>query len=435
MALDISVSMWLARIRKCFLALAVILPLLAQASGGNSADMSEVLVKLRSADALPPLLAKYSVRVLGQFGTRPIFRLATPPGSSANDIAAAIALEPDVVIAEPNAVHQSPEARKNVVWAIGSATEYAAQWAPAAMRLTEAHHVTSGSVRVAVLDTGIETRHPAFAGKLLQGFDFVDFDLDPSEVGTPSNAGFGHGTHVAGLVLLAAPGAKIMPVRVLDPEGQGNAWVLAEALLYAVDPDGNPDTDDGANVINLSLAGVTRTRLLESVSQLVSCSTADPAEAGDDFSDAAYDDDKARCNRFGGAVVVAAAGNDGSDAVREYPAAESAYGEIAVGATTATGGRAAFSNFGSWVDIAAPGDRVTSTVPGGGYGTWSGTSMAAPLVAGVAALLRSIEPNLSPEDVVRRLVRTATPLCYTTLRQIDALAVLADTSGRSLACR
>lgn len=145
--------------------------------------------------------------------------------------------------------------------------------------------------------------------------------------------------------------------------------------------------------------------------------------------------DKARCSRFGGAVVVAAAGNDGSDSVREYPAAESAYGEIAVGASAVGGVRAAFSNFGSWVDIASPGDQVTSAVPGGGYGTWSGTSMAAPLVAGVAALLRSIEPNLAPEDVVRRLTRTATPLCGTALRQIDALATLTGTARPGLPCQ
>ena len=71
-------------------------------------------------------------------------------------------------------------------------------------------------------------------------------------MGTAANLGFGHGTHVAGLVALTAPDAKIVPYRVLDENGEGNVWVLAEALLRAIDPDGNPAKDDGAHVINIS---------------------------------------------------------------------------------------------------------------------------------------------------------------------------------------
>ena len=124
-------------------------------------------------------------------------------------------------------------------------------------------------VKIAVLDTGVDFSHPALAGHLLPGFDFVDFDNDPSEVGNQTTGPFGHGTHVAGLIALVAPDAKIIPVRVLDQKGIGNTWVLAEALAYAADPDGNPATHDGADVINLSLSTLRRTRLLRDVLEKV----------------------------------------------------------------------------------------------------------------------------------------------------------------------
>jgi len=401
------------------------LPAPARADAAGDAVASDVLVQLRSAAALQPLLVKHRLSLLGRFGVRPIFRLGV---TGADDVGAkieALQLEPDVLQAERNFIQRSPEARKNLVWAIGTPQAYAAQWAPQALHLGAAHATSRGAgMRVAVLDTGVDSSHPALAGRLLPGFDFVDFDADPSEAGGPADLGFGHGTHVAGLVALAAPAARIMPLRVLDTSGQGNAWVLAEAILRAVDPDGNPDTDDGAHVINLSLGTAARTRILNTVAALASCAGPDPAEPAPDLSDPGYNGDRARCARFGGAVIVAAAGNDGSASVREYPAAESVYGLLSVTASAATGRLAGFANFGTWIGVAAPGDGITSSVPGGEYGTWSGTSMASPLAAGVAALVRAAEPALTPDDVVRRLIRTASPLCGTDLRQVDAAQAL-----------
>jgi subtilisin family serine protease len=286
-----------------------------------------------------------------------------------------------------------------------------------------------------VLDTGVDRTHPALAGRLLPGRDFVDGDLDPSEVSNGSAAVYGHGTHVAGLVALVAPQAQIVPLRVLDAEGVGNAWVLAEALLYAIDPDGNPDTDDGAHVINISLGSLTRTRIMSTIAQIAGCAPALPDDAIGDRSDPGYRDDETRCQRSSGAVVVAAAGNDSSDSVKEYPAAESAYGLVPVAATTARGRIAGFSNSGPWVDLAAPGEGITSSVPGGGFGTWSGTSMASPLAAGVAALVRARNPALQPKDVATRLKRTAATLCGTNIRQVDAYAAVFNIEPPSGSCK
>jgi len=395
----------------------------------------EILLKLRSAAALGPLLSKHRLSLVAQSGARPIYRVKVTGADIVRDKLGALGVEPDVLIAEANPLHSAPEARKNGAWAIGTPAAYAAQWAPQAIGLAAAHALSVGSgVRVAVLDTGVDRAHPALAGRLAAGRDFVDGDDDPSEAGTPADAGFGHGTHVAGLVALAAPGARIVPLRVLDAGGRGNAWALADAMLHAVDPDANPATDDGAHVINLSLGSTDRTKLLDTIAKLAACTAFDGAgDPAEDVSDAGYNDDRARCGVSSGAVVVAAAGNDGGT-VRQYPAAEGAYGLLAVAASRSDGRLADFTNFGSWVHLAAPGEALTSTVPGGGYGTWSGTSMASPLVAGVAALVRAAEPALGPDAVARRLERAASPLCATALEQLDAAAALGSAPAPG-ACR
>ncbi|WP_374568446.1 S8 family serine peptidase [Ideonella sp.] len=398
---------------------------------------AEVLVRLHSTAGLGPLLAKHQLTLVRQSGARPIYRLGLAPGDSVGAKVKALALEPEVIAAEANVRPRAPEARKNAVWAIGSEVEYRAQWAPAAMRLPAAQRITQGAgIRVAVLDTGVDLTHPALAGKLLPGRDFVDGDDDPREEGDRTNAGFGHGTHVAGLVALAAPAAQIVPIRVLDAEGRGDVWMLADALAYAVDPDGDPATDDGAHVVNMSLGTLDRTRILDAVMTLSACAIPAPGPSPDtDYTDAGYDGDKARCAAAGGAVIIASAGNEGRSDVKEYPAAEGVYGLLPVGASAADHRLADFSNRGSWVDVAAPGDHITSTVPGGQYGTWSGTSMASPLAAGVAALVRARSPKLRPVDVTKRLEKSGAALCGATqIVQVDALAAVKNQQAPDLSC-
>lgn len=424
---------------KCRLAAACAALLLAATPAWAQGDPTlpgEVLVKLRSDSALPGLMSKYGLSLVSRFGSRPIYRFKVAGATAVDTTVAALLLEPQVLLAEANSANASPEGRKNLVWAAGKQVDYTAQWAPQALRLAEAQRVSQGAgVTVAVLDTGIDRNHPLLAGRVLPGFDFVDFDTDPAEQGTAADTGWGHGTHVAGLVLLAAPQARILPVRVLDAQGRGNAWVLAEALLYALDPDGNPATRDGAQVINVSLGSLNRTELLGSLSALASCSFITAPDPADDFTDPGYNVDRERCAAGAGAVVVAAAGNDGSRSLRQYPAAERAYGLLPVGATRSATSLAAFSNSGSWVSAASPGEGITSSLPGDAWGTWSGTSMATPLAAGVAALVRAREPALSATDLVRRLVRSGRELCDAKPMHIDAAAALGLARSPKPRCR
>lgn len=413
-------------------------------SPGDSTNIaSDVVLQLRSGAQIASVAADHQLTVVDQFGRRPIWRLRAAAGADVDAIVQALRGDARIQFAERNFEGETPERRHHVVWAFGGdAGSYATQWAPAAMRLPEAHTRSTGTgIRVAVLDTGVDLTHPALASRLartpggaLLGRDLVDDDADPSETGTQNDPGYGHGTHVAGLVALAAPGAALMPVRVLDTQGRGNLWVLSEALLWAVDPDGNPNTDDGAHVINLSLGSTQPTELLKTAVALADC---DFDDDDDEFEDPGFDDDRDRCSNKFGAAVMAAAGNAGNTTELQYPAAETVPGALAVTASAENRQLAPFANRGAWVEIAAPGENVISTFPGGGYATWSGTSMAAPLAAGTAALVLATRPNPRdwlPLDVTNRLSARSALLCGTSLRQVDAAAAVADDSATDQPC-
>lgn len=386
----------------------------------------EVVVKLFNAGDVQSVARDNGLALdpIDQFGTRPIFLMRIlggvdplvkaeqlrPAGGSGGD--------PRVEYAEPNFLAQTPEGRAGRgSWVIGEDEGgYTEQWADVTLRLEAAHAGSRGlGVTVAVLDTGVDLDHPMLARRLVAGYDFVNDDDDPREEGVRgTNEGFGHGTHVAGLVALAAPDADIMPVRVLDQDGVGNIWVLSEGLVFAA--------ERGAKVVNLSLGTTRRTSLLEEIIAEVACL--------DDDDD---DDDDDRCAPTGGVVVVAAAGN-GGDSVPQYPAAEVVAGSLAVGATNREDALAAFSTFGPWVRLAAPGDEIISTVPGGGYGTWSGTSMAAPFAAGAAALLRSAQPTLGAAAVIDRLVATGRAICGPIPSRLDPAAALGAPAAPGAVC-
>lgn len=235
------------------------------------------------------------------------------------------------------------------------------------------------SVIVAILDTGLDLNHPEFAGRILPGYDFVNNDADPTD-------DHGHGTHVAGIAVAGinngigiagiAGNAKLLPVKVLASNNTGWWSDVAAGVTWA--------TDQGADVINLSIVGSSSsTALQNAISYALSK----------------------------GVAVVGSSGNENVSAPR-YPASYDTV--IAVGATTSTNTRWSLSNYGTNVDIMAPGSSVYSThwsaTSGSTYRFLTGTSMAAPHVAGLVALMLSVNPNLTVEEIRQILQSTATDM-------------------------
>jgi len=341
-----------------------------------TSGVAEIIVKLEPGVNISQITNHYPAYVVDGLPSRNVYVLAPAPGETAERLVDAIEDRTDLVVyAELSVAAQSPEGQPYSIWghpagqpghAAGLPNAYLSQPALSQINAPMGALLSApGSVVVAVLDTGIGFSHPALAGRLTaDGYDFVDDDADASE--SPNGLDddgdgqtdemTGHGTFVAGLVTLVAPQARILPLRVLDSDGNGRAFILAEAIDYAV--------DHGAAVINLSLSTQAYSLALEQALK----------HANDS-----------------GVVVVAAAGNDASDQV-VYPAG--GYKVVSVSATDAENRKASFANYGSLVDFAAPGVSVLGPVPGG-YAFWSGSSMAAPFVSGEAALLMSL--TLGPD--------------------------------------
>lgn len=265
---------------------------------------------------------------------------------------------------------------------------------------------------IAVIDTG-RTLHPDLDANHLPGHDFISNpavagdgngrDADPTDVGDASDGrpSSWHGTHVAGTVAAqtgngvgvagTAFDAAIVPVRVLG-RGGGTFSDVADAMVWAAGGHvtGVPDNANPARVLNLSLGGLGQ------------CGRAAGMAV-------------ARARELGATVVVAA-GNQNTDVSRVTPA--NCPGVVAVAATTSAGSRAGFSNHGAGITLAAPGQNILSTLNDGvnaqgapSYAAYNGTSMAAPHVAGVVALMQSaVDGRLDPGQVTTILKQTARPL-------------------------
>ena len=260
------------------------------------------------------------------------------------------------------------------------------QWALTSLKAETVHGYTRGSgVTVAVIDTGVKSSHSDLSGRVLTGIDYV-------APGTSANDENGHGTHVAGIITAKynnsrgiagmAPSAKVLPVRVLDRSGSGTSANVAKGILYAA---------TRAKVINLSLGSTqSSTAMQTAVAEAISKNV----------------------------LVVAAAGNRGCGLLgspTEYPAAYP--GVVGVGAVNQSIQKASFSSCGSWVDVAAPGQSIISTMiqnsvglgcsASASYCTISGTSFSAPYVAAVGALAIA-RKGWSQSTVASRLQSTAT---------------------------
>lgn len=369
----------------------------ASAAAAQPAPARYLLVKLH-ADALAGNGGALSAHGIGEWtpvGVPGWVRVPASPG-----IEQALAGAPAVLAVEPERRLRAMLEPDDTYWP--------AQWAPVRIDAPAAWNITTGraDVVVAVLDSGVQVSHPDLAGQLwinpaeVAGNGLDDdsngraddvhgwrFNHDAS--GTPCESAdvtddYGHGTHVAGILAAGgnnqqgiaglAWGSRLMIVRVLDAYGDGWYSDVAAGIVYAV--------DNGARIVNLSLGGNEDDPLLRDAVAYA----------------AAHD-----------VLLVAAAGNrTGDSSAVLYPAAYETV--TAVAATNWLDNNWGSSCYGPEVDLAAPGDNVYSTCLDGLYCSKSGTSMAAPHVSGLAALLWSLHPELTTAEVNAFMADTALDL-------------------------
>ncbi|MFA6431693.1 MAG: S8 family serine peptidase [Candidatus Margulisiibacteriota bacterium] len=280
---------------------------------------------------------------------------------------------------------------------------FANQWGLTKIYAPQAWDKTMGSntYEIAVLDTGIYYNHEDFSGRLdmVKAYDFVNKDTDPLD-------GFGHGTAVSGVIGATTNNgkgvagvdwsAKILPIKVLDDSGSGDTIDVSAALAYCA---------------ALKAAGLNIVAINMSLGQYNSM------EAGHE-GDRYYEDDptelKENCQLAydQGIVLVAAAGNGNVD-WNTYPAYYSTVIAVAAtdqsdvrsvwGSTDSITGRTQASNYGTWVDVSAPGTNIYSTNNDGSYRYWNGTSLASPYVAGLVGLIKTDKPSLTAAEIVTRI--------------------------------
>lgn len=246
--------------------------------------------------------------------------------------------------------------------------------------------IQGSGIVVAVVDSGVDLDHPDLQANIVTGKTFVSGTSSPDDDN-------GHGSHVAGVVagvgnnggiIGVAPRAKIMPVKVLDYGGSGTTFGAAEGIRWAA--------DHGARIINMSWGGVGYSSTLVDAIRYAADSR--------------------------GALLVASGGNCGDESYYfngcfyedqpVYPAALSSV--MAVASTDENDNQSSFSNQGDYIDIAAPGSNIYSTYQAGGYKEMSGTSMASPHVAGLAALIWSQDTSLTSSQVRTKIKSTAKDL-------------------------
>ncbi len=334
----------------------------------------EVLVKLDPTvppESILQPLQERGITPQSQISQLGVTVLKAPAGQVL-EIVAELQTQPGVLYAEPNYIVEAADTIPNDVDVFGFQFQDLSN-----IRAFQGWDLSRGgsSVRIAVVDTGVDQVHEDLVAKIMAGYDFVNGDADPQD-----DSITGHGTHVAGIAAAMTNntigiagtswGARIMPVKVLNAFGNGTIANVSAGIAFAA--------DNGAQVINLSLGTAVNSPTLQAA------------------VDYAYNKNR---------VLVAAAGNT-SGAVL-YPAAYP--NVIAVAAVDPTMTRAAFSNFGPELSVSAPGIAIRSTIPGDAYDQKNGTSMAAGYVSGLAAILVGVSPQ-SPATIKSAIQNTALDL-------------------------
>jgi subtilisin family serine protease len=279
--------------------------------------------------------------------------------------AKSLALDPAVAYVEQNQILTLADTQTNATWGLDRVDQ-----ASLPLSTTYTYPTTASGVHAYIIDTGILTTHAQFGGRATSGYDFVDGDSNATDCN-------GHGTHVAGTVggstYGVAKAVQLVGVRVLDCEGSGTTAGVIDGINWVTSNAVKPA------VANMSLGGGTSSALDTAVGNSIAA----------------------------GITYAIAGGNDNANACNYSPARVSA--AITVGATTSTDARASYSNYGSCLDIFAPGSSITSAwyTSTTATNTISGTSMATPHVAGVAALVLQANPSYTPAQVASYLTGNA----------------------------
>ena len=343
---------------------------------------------LTTSDLIDPTLFLTTLRLLPGIADAEVDQLLTIPGGAATITSAPPALTETSTVS----YYGAP------VW-----YGYALQPAAQIIRLADAQatYEVIGTGIIADIDTGVDPNHPVLVPVLLPGYDFTRNQPGGSEMndlppGTPTPetpcsdctpgqvnqhsiamvdqhsiamvdgspfAGFGHGTMVAGVLHLTAPGAQLLPLKAFGPDGTGYLSNILRGIYFAV--------QNQANVINMSFDLTVPSQELTSAIRYA--------------------------NR-NNVVCVASVGNDGDSAVT-YPASLS--GVMGVASTSDLDTRSSFSNYGAEVWIAAPGENIVTTYPFGTYSAGSGTSFSAPFVSGGVSLLLALNPATTPASAAQ----------------------------------
>jgi subtilisin family serine protease len=337
-------------------------------------DNYDVIIRVKPGVSINTINARYDTETQEQIIPNEVFVLEVQDSGDLIPTVTAMKTDQDLEWADYDYFGETPEATRQtlaVVDSTPSQSEYHDQDALLRMRAPEAQAINRGAgVIVAVIDTGVDYNNPDLTGHILRdssnqviGYDFVDDDNDPMDETDGqdddndglTDEGAGHGTHVAGIIAVTAPDAKILPVRVLNTEGFGASIAIYKGVKFAI--------DNGAKVINLSFGTPTRSEVIQDAVDRIAF---DPSI---------------------NASVIASAGNDGRQ-VNHYPAAEGG-NVISIASTDPNDVKAPFSNYNDWVDLTAPGVGIYSTFLNNQFAWWDGTSMSAPFVSGQIALIRS----------------------------------------------
>jgi thermitase len=328
----------------------------------------QILVKPKpslSESALDALLSSLGARQHDSIPALDV-RIIRVPQQASEKLLLALQRNQDVEYAEPDFIATAIGTANDPYFTGGN------QWYLTKIQAPQAWDSSTGNSTgiVAIIDTGVRASHPDLSGKVLQGYDFINNDSDA----TDDN---GHGTAVAGLCSAASNNGigmaavawanPILPVKVLGADGSGTYSGIANGITWSA--------DRGARIINLSLGGTSSSRTLQ------------------DAVNYAWNKKS---------VIIAAAGNNGNNTAF-YPAA--CKNVVAVSATTSSDTRPSWSNYGSYVDLSAPGENILTLQGSSSYASWNGTSFSSPITSGVAALMAAANPALSNASIVDLLLK------------------------------